>query len=97
MTARLRFAAGDRVRVRPAYPPGHVRAPFFARGKSGIVLDVFGTQPNPEERAYGRDGRPELPLYHVLFKQTELWSDYKGSAKDTAVVAVYENWLEPMK
>jgi nitrile hydratase len=90
----MRFAVGDRVAVRRAYPPGHVRAPYFARGKKGVVLNIFGTQPNPEELAYGRDGLPELPLYHVLFRQIDLWPDYKGPAKDTAVVAVYENWLE---
>ena len=32
-----RYAPGDRVRVRRAYPPGHVRAPYFTRGKVGEV------------------------------------------------------------
>ena len=37
MTA-TRFAEGDRVRVRRAYPPGHVRTPYFIRGKTGEVI-----------------------------------------------------------
>ena len=32
-----RFQSGDRVAVRAAYPLGHVRTPFYVRGKSGVV------------------------------------------------------------
>jgi nitrile hydratase len=94
MTAR--FAVGDRVRVRASHPPGHVRTPYFIRGHSGVVTRVLGEFANPEERAYGRDGLPERPLYWVEFRQTELWPDYDGAAQDTAVVDVYEHWLEPV-
>ena len=93
MTAR--FTLGDKVRVRRATPPGHVRTPYFIRGKTGEVSRSLGNFPNPEELAYGRDGLPTLPLYWVKFMQTELWTDYTGMAKDTAVVEVLENWLEP--
>ena len=91
-----RFAIGDRVRVREAYPPGHVRPPDFIRGKTGEVIRLLGDLPNPEELAYGRDGKPVLPLYWVKFMQTELWNDYTGVDKDTAVVEVMENWLDPL-
>ena len=90
-----RYAIGDRVHVREAYPPGHVRTPYFIRGKSGVIDDIAGEFANPEELAYGRDGLPKLILYHVSFLQTELWSDYDGGPSDTTVVAIYENWLEP--
>ena len=91
-----RFAIGDRVRVREAYPPGHVRPPDFIRGKTGEVIRLLGDLPNPEELAYGRDGKPVLPLYWVKFLQTELWTDYTGEAMDTVVVEVLENWLETL-
>jgi len=91
-----RFDIGDRVRIRRAYPPGHVRTPYFIRGKIGEVIRLLGESPNPEELAYGRDGKPEQPLYWIKFPQTELWSDYSGRARDTAVVEVMENWLEPL-
>ncbi len=91
-----RFGLGDLVRIRQASPPGHVRTPYFIRGKTGEVISLLGNLPNPEELAYGRDGKPALPLYWVKFMQTELWSDYTGEAKDTAVVEVLENWLEPL-
>jgi nitrile hydratase subunit beta len=90
-----RFRPGDAVRVRAAYPPGHVRTPHFARGHAGVVDGIAGSFPNPEELAYARDGLPELPLYHVRFRQSELWPDYDGPPADTVVIDIYENWLEP--
>jgi Nitrile hydratase beta subunit, C-terminal len=91
------FGIGDTVRVRQAYPPGHVRAPYFTRGKTGIVDTIAGAYRNPEELAYGRYEGKALPLYRVLFRQTDLWPDYDGPAADTTIVDVYENWLEPVE
>lgn len=88
------FSVGDRVHVRQAYPPGHVRTPHFIRGKTGVVANIAGEFANPEELAYGRDGLPKLALYHISFRQTDLWSEYDGQPADTTVVAVYENWLD---
>ena len=90
-----RFQNGDTVAVSVAYPPGHVRTPYFIRGKSGVVDSIAGSYPNPEELAYGRDGLPALPLYRVRFKQADVWPDYAGPANDTVVIDIYENWLEP--
>jgi len=53
-----RFAVGDRVQVRAAFPPGHVRTPHYLRGKNGDVVSIAGRFANPEELAYGRDGEP---------------------------------------
>jgi hypothetical protein len=91
-----RFTIGDTVRIRQAFPPGHVRTPFFIRGKSGEVIRLLGDYANPEELAYGRDGEPALAVYWVKFRQQDLWSDYSGPAMDTAVVEVMENWLETL-
>jgi nitrile hydratase len=89
-----RFTAGDRVRVRRAFPPGHVRTPYYVRGKAGTVERVLDAFPNPEERAYGRSGLPAQPLYRVRFFQSEVWPDYAGPAGDTLDVELYEHWLE---
>jgi Nitrile hydratase beta subunit, C-terminal len=89
-----RFSVGDTVHVRAAFPPGHLRTPFFVRGKAGRVTEVLGPYRNPEELAYGRSGEPALPLYRVIFETADLWDDYQGAAKDTTVVDIYENWLE---
>ncbi|MCK5779328.1 MAG: nitrile hydratase subunit beta [Rhodospirillales bacterium] len=94
MTA-LRYSPGDKVQVREAYPPGHVRTPHFVRGCTGEVQEIAGVFPNPEELAYGRDGLPSVPLYRVVFKQSEVWDGYEGPAADTVVIDLYEHWLEP--
>ncbi len=93
MTARFRI--GDVVRIRRAFPPGHVRTPYFTRGMSGVVDSVVGSFHNPEDLAYGRYNDATLPLYRVRFKQADLWPDYDGPARDTTIVDIYENWLEP--
>ena len=35
-----RFRPGDRVAVRAANPPGHVRTPFYVRGMWGVVEGI---------------------------------------------------------
>ncbi len=90
-----RFAPGDKVRVRRTHPPGHIRTPYYVRGKTGVVERICGRFRNPEELAYARDGEPALPLYRVHFDQGGLWPDYAGRAGDSIEVEIYEHWLEP--
>lgn len=89
-----RFFPGARVRVRKARPPGHIRTPFYVRGKVGAVERICGAFPNPEELAYGRDGLPRRPLYRVRFPQRVIWPDYAGPDHDTVDIEIYEHWLE---
>ena len=89
-----RFSVGDKVRVRRADPPGHRRTPHYVRGKRGVVERVCGAFPNPEELAYGFDGKPARVLYRVRFMQRELWPSYKGPSQDTLDLELYEHWLE---
>ena len=90
-----RFKPGDRVRVRMADPPGHIRTPFYVRGKLGWVARCHGAFPNPEELAYGKSGLPPRPLYLVGFKQADLWDGYTASPDDKLFVDIFEHWLEP--
>ena len=90
-----RFCLGDRVAVRTAYPSGHIRTPFYIRGKIGVVEHIYGEFANPEELAYGHDGLPKRPLYRIRFQQVNVWPDYAGSVGDTLNVDIYEHWLEP--
>lgn len=91
-----RFAPGDKVLVRKAYPPGHVRTPWYIRGKSGVIERICGEFGNPEELAYGRDGTPKQTLYRVRFVQNEVWDGYAENPKDTVDIEIYEHWLEPV-
>ena len=90
-----RFRPGDRVRVRSARPPGHVRTPWYCRGREGVVERLCGAFRNPEELAYARSGLPRQPLYRVRFRQRDLWPDYQGPAQDTVEIEIYQHWLEP--
>jgi len=90
-----RFRPGDAVRVRFADPPGHIRTPWYIRGRAGVVERLCGAFGNPEELAYNRPGTPRQPLYRVRFRQNEIWPDYRGPAADTVDIEIYQHWLEP--
>jgi len=89
-----KFRPGDRVRVRMEDRPGHIRTPFYIRGKTGWVEKVHGQFLNPGSLDYGRDGLPERPLYLIGFYQAEVWENYKVSKSDKLYVDIYEHWLE---
>jgi len=88
------FRAGDRVAVRAAFPIGHVRTPYYIRGKRGVIERLCGVFGNPEELAYARPGVPKQPLYRVRFLQREVWPAYDGSPGDTVDVEIFQHWLE---
>ena len=90
-----RFRPGDRVKVRWADVPGHIRTPWYIRGHVGVIERLCGAYPNPEELAYTRSGLPAQPLYRVRFVQAKVWPDYAGSRADTIDVEIYQHWLEP--
>jgi nitrile hydratase len=89
-----RFSPGATVRVKSGNPPGHVRTPYYIRGKTGQVERICGEFRNPEELAYGRSGEPKRVLYRVRFAQQQVWPDYSGPATDTIDIELYEHWLE---
>ena len=79
---RDQFKVGSKVRITNAYPPGHIRTPFFLRGKEGLIIRHFGKSPN-------------LNLYQVLFDMGTTWrGDGSFAAKDTLTADIYETWLE---
>ncbi len=90
-----RFKPGDRIRVKMEDRPGHIRTPFYVRGKSGWVERVYGDFLNPESLAYGRDGLPKRTLYLVGFSQTEVWGQQGVSPRDKVYADIFEHWLEP--
>jgi nitrile hydratase len=92
-----RFRTADRVAVRVAYPIGHVRTPWYIRGKRGVIERLCGAFPNPEELAYARSGEPAQPLYRVRFRQCDVWPDYAGPPADVVEVEIYQHWLEPVE
>jgi nitrile hydratase subunit beta len=89
------FQPGDRVKVRWADVPGHIRTPWYIRGHLGTIERLCGVYANPEELAYARSGLPAQPLYRVRFIQAQVWPDYAGSPADTLDIEIYQHWLEP--
>lgn len=83
--------------VREDWQPGHVRTPSYIKGCVGVIAQVLGSYPNPEELAYRRSGLPAPTLYRVRFNQIDVWSEYAGLAGDTLDVEIYEHWLEPRR
>lgn len=92
--ASTQFKPGDRVRVRRAFPPGHIRTPYYCRGHTGTIERVCGSFPNPEELAYNRTGLPAQPLYRVRFNSTDLWPDYREDPTDVVEIEIFQHWLE---
>lgn len=89
-----RFKPGDRVHVRFEDRPGHIRTPWYVRGKSGWIERVYGDFLNPESLAFGGDGLPKRTLYLVAFNQADVWGAVQAP-KDKVLVDIYEHWLDP--
>ena len=86
-----RFRAGDRVRVREWYPPGHTRCPRYVRGKAGTVVRVDGIHSVPDIEAHSTARRYE-PTYSVRFDATDLWRD--GQRGVSVHVDLWDSYLE---
>jgi hypothetical protein len=92
--AEARFKPGERVKVLKAFPPGHIRTPYYIRGHVGEIERICGAFPNPEELAQMRKGLPAQPLYRVRFRQKDVWPDYSGNPADVLEVEIFQHWLE---
>lgn len=90
-----RFKQGDPVRVLNEDRPGHIRTPYYIRGKVGWVERVYGDFLNPESLAFGGDGLPKRTLYLVAFNQADVWGTAQPP-KDKVLVDIYDHWLEPV-
>lgn len=90
----MTLAPGTRVRVAERPSVGHVRTPWYVKGKTGVVAGVHGSFRNPETLAFGGDGQPARPLYYVGFARAELFPGSSDPAGDTIYLDLYEHWLE---
>ncbi len=84
----------EQVRVKTHIPPGHIRTPWYLRGKRGRIERICGSFANPEELAYNRDGLPARVLYRVRFSMAEVWGPTHAGSPDTVDAEIFEHWLE---
>ncbi len=87
--------AADPVRVRPMAPPGHLRTPFYLRGRRGVVERALDAFPNPEALAYGLPAEQQM-LFRVRFTMAEIWGAAAERPDDTLDAEIYAHWLEPV-
>lgn len=97
LPSNRRFRDGDRVKVIHLGREGHVRIPFYVRGKSGEVVHYCGSYLNPEELAIGSTSGPAVDLYRVKFAQSDLWPNDKPLENDFLVIEIYDHWLAPVE
>jgi len=91
VATRERFKAGDRVRVRNDYVPGHVRMPGYIRGRTGTVVGESPAYPFPDAHAHAIESQDE-PTYDVRFRTEDLWPNSSDSA--LVHVGVFQSYLE---
>ena len=95
----MTYLVGEPVVVAARAHIGHHRTPSYIKGKRGRIERVHARFRNPETRAYGGAGVPEVPLYLVSFARSDLWPEAAGDSGHHVYVYVdvFEHWLEEAK
>lgn len=92
--ARPRVTDRTYMRVRADMPPGHVRTPYYLRGKREWIERQLGPFPNPELLAYGLAAAPAA-LLRIRFSMGEVWGEDAPNPDDTIDAEIYSHWLIP--
>ena len=79
----------ETVRVSEMIPPGHIRTPFYLRGKVGEIERKLGPFGNPEQLAYGLQAE-KLPLLRVRFTMAEVWGEDAVILHSSTLLSRYE-------
>ena len=90
----MTFQIGEKVRLAAMDPPGHVRTPWYLRGKTGVIERDLGLTGDPEALAYGDKAHQPIRLYRVRFEMAEVWGDAAERPTDSLDAEIFETWLE---
>jgi nitrile hydratase subunit beta len=85
-----RFTSGNRVRARHVDPIGHTRCPRYVRGAEGLIAEVRGSYPLPDDGP--RRGEIE-PVYAVSFRSEDLFGE-GNEPSWTVYLDLHESYLE---
>lgn len=72
---------------------GHTRLPAYAAGATGRILRHHGAHVLPDSNAHKLGEAPE-PLYTVVFKAEELWSNPEHP-RDEVTLDLWQSYLRP--
>ena len=86
----------EKVRVSTMIPPGHVRTPYYLRGKIGEIERSLGAFGNPEQLAYGLAAE-KTPLHRVRFTMQEVWGSAAENPNDLLEAEIFAHWLTPVE
>ena len=87
-----RFRPGQAVRTRDFHPGGHTRLPRYARGKIGVIGEIYPSFVFPDTNAHDRGEKPQH-VYSVIFGGSELWGE--DAEPGTRVsLDLFEDYLE---
>jgi nitrile hydratase len=87
-----KFRPGDRVLVRNEHPPGHTRAPRYARGRRGVIDRDHGIFVFPDSNALEQGTKPQH-CYSVRFRARELWGN-DAPATDHVYIDLWDDYLD---
>ncbi len=71
-------------------PAHHTRLPRYARGRVGVVVELEGRAPLPDDRARGVAAPRVEQVYAVRFAAEDLW----GAGHHAVVLDLWESYLE---
>lgn len=89
---RAKYTIGDNVKTLNINPTGHTRLPRYARGKTGVIIDIHGCHVFPDSNARLKGENPQW-LYAVKFDAQELFGP-DAEAGNSVVVDCWESYLE---
>jgi nitrile hydratase len=87
-----KFKVGEHVRARNVHPPGHIRLPRYARGKSGVIQKDHGIYVFPDTIVAGQGEKPQH-VYSVRFQAQDLWGS-QASPRHSVYLDLWDDYLE---
>ena len=95
-----RYAVGEPVKVKYFFPlSGHIRAPFYLRGKVGKIIRYYGLYSDPTDLAAGVVTPKTVGLYQLSFNYLDVWGyeienrKVEDETEIKILADIYENWL----
>lgn len=87
----MAFERGAAVTTRTQRTSGHTRLPAYLQHKRGIIRDVLGEFPLPDERVRDSTRIALSRLYSVEFNASEIWGD---GSEGNIHADLFEEYLE---